>query len=212
MQGNDENGQKEDGILSIPKEDRETLFKRADDGLSTAGDVFLILRGRNIRNSFISFSEVELIFRRLGINLTEHRFCEFLSASKLAHSQKAVGYTKLNFSYIEESEFASILDYLEESVGILTKQNLKIAPRNLTNFSLLAVISYAIIIFFSQSMMHYFYGDDFLGAIICSIIPLGAMILLSRTKVMANIEPGALKDELSKAFEVITNSKAEHLA
>lgn len=198
--------------MSLPKEDRETLFKRANDGLATANDIFLIIRGKNIKNIYISFSEVELIFTRLGINFTEHRFCELLSASKLFHSKKAVGYTKLNFSYIQESEFSSILDYLEESVGSLTNQNLKIAPRNLINFSIVVSVVFIVIVIFSTNLMIFFFGGDFLGALFCAFIPAAAMLLLSRVKAMSNIESSAHKEEFLKAFEVITNSKAELIA
>jgi hypothetical protein len=203
---------KEDSIMSIPKEDRETLFKRANDGLATADDIFLIIRGKNIKNSYVTFMEVELIFKRLGINFTEHRFCELLAASKLVHSKKAVGFTRLNFSYIQESEFSSILDYLEDSVGNLTNQNLKIAPRNLMNFSLVVAMIFIAIVILSTNLMIFFFGGDFLGALLCAIIPAGAMLLLSRVKAMTNIEANAHKEEFLKAFEVITDSKAELIA
>ena len=61
LQGTSEGFSKEESIMSIPKEDRETLFKRANDGLATASDLFLIIRGKNIKNTHISFFEVELI-------------------------------------------------------------------------------------------------------------------------------------------------------
>lgn len=211
MQGSSEGDLKEDSIMTIPREDRETLFKRVDDGIATANDIFLIIRGRRIKNSYIAFSEVELIFRRLGINFTEHRYCELLSASKLAHSKKAVGYTKLNFSYIEEGEFESILDYLENSVGMLTKQNLSIAPRNLMKFSLLMVLLYIAIIYLSQGLLLFFYGGEILGALLCAFIPVATMVVLSRIKVWSNVEPRSLREEFMKAFEAVTNSKAERL-
>lgn len=198
--------------MSIPKEDRETLFKRANDGMATADDIFLIIRGKNIKNTYIGFAEVELIFKRLGINFTEHRFCELLSASKLVHSKKAVGFTQLDFSYIQESEFSSILQYLEESVGGITNQKLKIAPRNLMNFSLVVLMIFVAIVVLSSNLMLFFFGGDFLGALFCALIPAAAMLLLSRVKAMSNIDENAHKEEFLKAFEVITNSKAELMA
>lgn len=212
LQGSSESDMKEDSIMTIPKEDRETLFKRVDDGIASPNDIFLIIRGRQIKNSYIAFSEIELIFRRLGINFTEHRYCELLAASKLAHSKKAVGYTKLNFSYIEECEFESILEYLEYKVGMLTKHNLSIAPRNLMMFSMLMVLIYIAMVYLSQSLLFFFYGGDILGALLCSFIPVATMLLVSRIKVWSNVEPKHLREEFIKAFEAVTNSKAELLA
>lgn len=176
MEGNPEGGSKEDALLTISKEDRETLFKRADDGQSTPSDIFLILRGRSMRNSHISFSEIELIFRRLGISLTEHRFCEFLSAAKIIHSKKALGYTRIYNTFIEEEEFEGLFEYLELSVAAVSKETLRISPRNLTNFSMLALVVYSIAILISSNLMVYFYGGDIFGAIFCALIPLSKLL------------------------------------
>jgi hypothetical protein len=168
---------REEGILAIPKEDRETLFKRADDGHSTASDIFLILRGRLIRNSAVSFSEIELIFKRLGINLTEHRFCEFLSATKLLHSKKSVGYSRINFSFVEENEFENLFDYFEDSVSSFAKESLKISPRSLMNFSLVTFVVFLVSILIASNLMIYFYGGDLFGALFCALIPLSRIII-----------------------------------
>lgn len=168
-----EGGIKEGGIMSIPKEDRETLFKRAEDGHATQSDLFLILRGKTIRNSIISFPEVELIYRRLGISLTEHRFCEFLSATKLASSKNSLSETRLNFSLIEETEFDSLYEYIEGSVTSYGKETLKISPRSLMNFSLITFLIYLFIILLTSNLMTYFYGGDLVGSILCALLPIG---------------------------------------
>lgn len=169
--------------MSIPKEDRETLLKRAEDGYATQSDLFLILRGKAIKNSTVSFSEVELIYRRLGISLTEHRFCEFLAATKLAASKKLLSETKLNFAFIEESEFETLYEYLEDSVTSYAKETLKISPRSLMNFSLVTVLIYLLAILVTSNLMIYFYGGDLVGAFLCALLPIGNRKLSSHDPV-----------------------------
>ena len=214
-----EGARKEESLAVIPKEDRETLFKRADDGLSTPADIFLLLRGRPIRNSPVSFHEISLIFRRLGLNMTEHRFCEFLSATKLQHNKKAIGDTKMSYSNIDEAEFDSLFDYLASSVVSLAKESLKVSPKSLMNFSLVTFIFYLISIIITSNLMIYFYGGDLIGSIICALIPIGkllpdtaTLVGLARVKAIRDADQDTIRTEIMKAFQAVTNSKPELIA
>lgn len=164
----------------MPKQDRETLFKRAEDGTLTPHDVFLLLRGRVIRNSAVGFHEVELIFRRLGIRLTEHRLCEFLAAAKLTHAKKCGGFYKLHHSFLEEGEFECLFEYLESSVNSLTKQSLHVSPQDLMQFSLLSMLVFCVAAIVASSLVRYFYGGDLFGAVLCALVPLSSLCLIQR--------------------------------
>ena len=167
-----QDGPKEDNILTMSVEERENLFKRADEGHSTVSEIFLILRGRMLKNSLITYSEIDLIFKRLGINLTEHRFCELLSAAKLLRAKKLAGYSKLNFSLIEEAEFENLFDYLQRSVASTAKEKLNISPRKLMNFSIVVLMTFFIILLIVSNLIIYFFGGGLFGSIFCALIPI----------------------------------------
>jgi hypothetical protein len=205
-------GPMEESILSMSAEERENLFKRADEGHSTVSEVFLILRGRKLRNSLITYSEIDLIFKRLGVNLTEHRFCELLSAAKLIRSKKLVGYTKLNFSYIEEAEFENLFEYMQERVSTIAKAKLGIAPSNLMNFSIITFGVFSITLLIVSNLMIYFFGGGLFGSIFCAFIPIGTIYYITRIKKMQDVKSDRIKTQLSDSFENFTSFKSEMLS
>jgi hypothetical protein len=163
---------REQSIASIPKEDRELILKRADLGNATSSDIYVLLKGQNLRNKNIGFNEVELIFRRLGINMTEHRFSEILCATKLMRAQKSIGFANLNFSSMDEEEFESIFVYLEELITDYTKESVAMSFRNLIKHSLASIIIFLFTILVTSYIKIYFYGGGIISSVLCALLPI----------------------------------------
>lgn len=163
---------RERSIASIPKEDRDLILKRADEGNATSSDIYILLKGQNLRNKNIGFNDVELIFRRLSINMTEHRFSEILCATKLMRAQKSIGFANLNFSSMDEDDFESIFLYLEECITDYTKESLAMSFRNLIKHSLASIIIFLFTILVTSYIKIYFYGGGLIGSILCALIPI----------------------------------------
>ena len=194
-------------LISI--EDRVLLLKRASSGFASPSDIFTILRGRHLTNSIIKFAEIDLVFKRLGIDLTIHRFCEFLSATKLIKSKKTLGYTRLNFSYIEGYEFESTYEYLEELVMALTKESMAISPRRLLNLSLASLLVFFIMMIVVSNLIKYFFEGELFGSLFIALIPVSVSLYITKISVKKDNPKAIIKDHIEKIFEVITTSKSE---
>lgn len=194
----------QDWIMSMPKDERELIFKRADDGNTTPSELLIVLRSRQNKKNYISFSEVELIFRRLGINLTEHRLCELISASKLLQSKMVAGIMKLNFSYLEEKEFEKIFTYLENQVVLTTESDLSISSTALVIFSIRTLIYFLLVILLVSNLMIYFFGGELFASLLCALLPAGKLSRDPRLRDLRHLRAGRQRPRRRQSREVRT--------
>lgn len=66
----------------ITKADHKKLVKRAEEGHASYKDLYMLMKGDMQKQENISYSELRVILRRLGLNPTKHRIAEFISAAK----------------------------------------------------------------------------------------------------------------------------------
>ena len=194
---------------AISLEDRDILYKRAIDGHATTSDIFIIMRNKQLHNTAISFNEVELIFRRIGIELTTHRFCEFLAATKLIKSKKTIGYTRLNFSFIEENEFESLYQYIEDSVATLAKHRMAISNSRLFNATIALAGLYLAVVVALSNLAVYFYQGELFGSILMSVVAAVIAIYMAFVIAPRRYHKEAVHPLVAAAFEVVTTSQCE---
>jgi hypothetical protein len=162
-----------------------------------------------MRNGIIFYPEFEVIIRRFGLNITEHKMAELISGTKLMQAEQSLGFTKLNFSYTEESEFEKIILYIEDTTSSMARSSLSLSAANLINYSLLTFAIYLFSILIVSNLATYFFQGEYLGSFLCASVPLCFILYFSRRKSAKKIPEERQKDELNKSFEIITTSKAE---
>lgn len=124
-------------------------------------------------------------------------------------AEQSVGFTKLNFSYTEESEFEKILLYIEDKTSCMARSTLNLSAANLINYSLLTFAIYIFSILIASNLATYYFQGEYLGSILSACVPLLFVVYFSRRKSAKEIPEQTQKEELNKAFELITTSKAE---
>lgn len=162
-----------------------------------------------MRNGIIIYPEFEVIIHRFGLNITQHKMAELISGTKLMQAEQSLGFTKLNFSYMEESEFEKIIMYIEDATSSMARSSLNLSSASLINYSLLTFSIYLFSILVVSNLANYYFQGEYLGSTFCAIIPLLFIVYFSRRKSAKKIPEQKQKDELNKAFEIITTSKAE---
>lgn len=195
-------------VLSILSHERENVLKKAREGFANSSEMFFLLREKPLRNS-VSYVEVELVMKRLAINLSEHRFAEILSGAKLLSAQQSHGFTKINFGHVEELEFENIFVYLEATTISMTKSELDLSVKYLLNFSLVMIFLFLLSCLIVSNLAVYYFQGEFLGSAFCFFIPTFFLVIFRSRNAIKSFTQQEMKAQIDLSFEQVTNSKAE---
>lgn len=150
--------------------------------------------------------------KRLAMNFTEHRFAEIVSGAKLLYAKQSLGFTKINFAYVEEYEFEKLFVYIENDVNKRAKNSLSLSAKSLTNYCLVVFFVFLFTILVVSNLTIFFFQGEALGSAICFSIPILVIYFVRRKKALREVPAQSQKANIEAAFEEVTNSKVEIVA
>lgn len=193
---------------SILSQERDNIERKAREGYATTTEIFLLLRGKPVRQS-VSYAEVELVLKRLAITLTEHRCAEILSGAKLMIAQKSHGLTKITFSHVEEIELEKIEGYLENLTIEKARSDLDLSVKSLLNYSLAMFFIFLFACLVVSNLTVYYFQGEYLGSVACFSIPILSLVIFRHRNATRDVPQHEKKAQMDSSFELVTNSKAE---
>lgn len=159
--------------------DHDKIMKRAEEGQCNYKDLYVLMKGDMTKADSILFSDLRVILRRLGLNPTQHRMAEFISAAKQKRLQNSVGTAFLNINTINLTEFPYIFEYIQERIFDDTLQSLKISKSHLATFSIISCVIFLINLNYISNVVTNVFGGGLLAASLCALIPLSKSHCLS---------------------------------
>ena len=165
--------QKEISLEKMDRVDHKKLMKRAEEGLASYKDLYTLMKGDLKKRNNIPLSDIRVILRRLGLNLTQHRIAELIAASKQARLHNTVGAASMEINSVNLDEFPFIFEFMQKTIFSNTLDALAISTRSLTMFTLVSFGIFLINLNYISNVVTKVFGGGLEAAGLCAIVPLG---------------------------------------